>query len=153
SALGVDLGDAGEDRGAFGHRSPAPFGEGRRRTVESGEDLGIGGGGELLGDLTGRRIGHTVDGGHGSPRFSSGLPGDLEWPGDHLPRYGGNRAAATLFSAAAEILSILSVRSGSLCAAEDRCGDLRCDDQRWGGLRSGRSLRRRTNTHGSALLR
>src|SRR5699024_10160523 len=108
SALGVDLGDAGEDRGAFGHRSPAPFGEGRRRTVESGEDLGIGGGGELLGDFAGRRIGHTVDGGPGSPRFSSG------WPGEHLPRYGGNRAAATLFSPAGEILSILSVRSGSL---------------------------------------
>src|SRR5699024_8838998 len=110
-----------------------------------------------------RRIGHTVDGGHGSPRFSSGLPGVLGWPGEHLPRYGGNRAAATLFSPAGEILSILSVRSGSLRAAED-CAAEDCAAtisivtiwmQRPALRRSalGRVALRRTNTHGSALLR
>src|SRR5699024_4208566 len=108
----------------------------------------IGGGGELLGDFAGRRIGHTVDGGHGSPRFSSGLPGVLGWPGEHLPRYGGNRAAATLFSPAGEILSILSVRSDSLRAAED-CAATISIVTIW----MQRPALRRTNTHGSALLR
>ncbi|SIH88655.1 Uncharacterised protein [Mycobacteroides abscessus subsp. abscessus] len=68
-AVGVDVGDPGEQCGTLGDRGPAPLRERRRRPVEGGEDLRIGGGGELFDDLTGRRVGHTVDGGHDSPRL------------------------------------------------------------------------------------
>ena len=66
-AFGVDLGHAGQQCGALGYRGPAPLVECRRRTVEGGEDLGVGGGGEFFGDLAGRRVGDAIHGGHGCP--------------------------------------------------------------------------------------
>src|SRR5699024_4033587 len=76
-----------------------------------------------------------------SRRALAGVPG---WPGDLLPAAGGTGAAATPFPPAAEILSLLSVRSGSLALRRialrrsalrrSGCSDLRCD----GRTRTGR---------------